>query len=283
MGIKKLTDNEFKKIRKLVYENIGVNLTEKKRALIISRLSRRLRKLNLYTFNEYIKYLNNNSEEIETFFNLITTNVTHFFREENHFNYLRDIYLPELKQQENKIIRVWSAGCSTGEEPYTLALVLYEYFKEKNHQINILASDINTDVLNRAAIGIYKKEAVENISYEMLTTHFKLGIGKNKGLFKIKDHIKKLVTFKKINLTTVKKFPIKKKLDIIFCRNVFIYFNQKTQRQVLNKFHDYLKANGRLFMGHSERINPEKCGNKCWQMCKPTIYRPILGNKGGIN
>lgn len=279
MAIEQISNQEFKKIQELVYENIGVNLTAKKKALVVSRLSKRIRDLNFHNFSEYINFVQENPEECEKFLNSITTNVTKFYREKNHFAYLKNVFLPQiLKNKNRKNIFCWSAACSTGEEPYTLAIVLHEFFQNKNWKIKILASDINTDVLQRASRGIYKKEKVKNISYDLLTRHFQLGTGPNKGLFKIKKYLRKMVTFKKINLKNKEQYP-EKKPDFIFCRNVFIYFNQQTTNSILNNFYQKLPVYGRLFLGHSEKIKTNEHNNR-WQLCQPTIYKKQSGVAG---
>lgn len=270
-----LNDEDFFALRSLVYQNIGVNLTDAKRSLVISRLSKRLRELNITVFSDYMNLIKTNSDELEILFNLITTNVTKFFREEHHFNYLTDVYLPNLEQQagsDKKTIRAWSAACSTGEEPYTLAMVLHNYFeKKKDWKIKILASDINTETLSKAENGIYTKDEVSDIPYNLLTKHFMLGTGENKGLFKVKDELKKLISFKQINLTGNKPFPIGDELNFIFCRNVFIYFDKETQGKVLSRFNDHLSRDGILFLGHSESIHTP--GSKdVWRLIRHTIY-----------
>ncbi|MCK8824817.1 CheR family methyltransferase [Fuchsiella alkaliacetigena] len=277
----RLSEAEFERIRRLVYDSIGVNLTDSKKPLIISRLSKRLRKLNLSTFDEYIDFLEKDSAELETMFNLITTNVTKFFREDHHFEYLKHSFLPKLEAEaqrsaRKKSLRAWSAGCSTGEEPYSLAIVLKDYFAEQEDwQISILASDINTEVLREAQEGVYIQKKVEDIPYELLTKYFKLGTGPNQGLFKVKKSLRSLISFKQINLTSPEPYPIGEELDIIFCRNVFIYFNLQTQKRVLKRFYEHLAPGGLLMLGHSEKIDlmDEEAGD--WRLVEATIYQRL--------
>ena len=270
-----LNDEDFLALRSLVYQSIGVNLTDTKRSLVISRLSKRLRELNITVFGDYMNLIKANSDELEILFNLITTNVTKFFREEHHFNYLTNQYLPNLEQRVGsgkKAIRAWSAACSTGEEPYTLAMVLHNYFeKKKDWNIRILASDINTETLSKAESGIYTKDEVSDIPYELLTRYFKLGTGENKGLFKVKDELKKIISFKQINLTGNNPYPIGDELNFIFCRNVFIYFDRDTQSKILARFNDHLSRDGILFLGHSESIHSPG-GKDVWRLIRHTIY-----------
>lgn len=275
----KLTDKEFHHIRQLVYNSIGVNLTEAKKTLVISRLSRRLRELNLESFSSYIVILEKNQQELEKMLNLITTNVTKFFREEHHFNYITKYFLPILEQQAaqgliDKSIRVWSAGCATGEEPYTIAMVLHNYFSHKeNWDIKIMASDVNTETLKKAYTGIYTKEEVAGIPYQFLTKYFKLGTGVNMGKFKVKNVLRQLITFKRINLIAAKEYPIGKQLDMIFCRNVFIYFDKPTQGEILNRYYKHLNNNGLLLLGHSESMNSTVDAGTRWLLLKHTIYK----------
>jgi len=276
-----LSSEEFAEIRRIVYESIGVNLNEPKKALVISRLSKRLKELNLANYSQYLQYLKSNPEEVDNLFNCITTNVTSFFREAHHFEYLLNNFLPAVESSvsSNKTgrkIRAWSAGCSTGEEPYTLAMVLNDYFRGKNGwKINILASDINTDALEKARRGIYRQQELKDISYEYLKKHFKLGTGSNKGLFKVKENLQQMITFSQLNLASTEKYPITEPLDFIFCRNVFIYFDKQTRARVLKHFHYHLITGGLLFLGHSESIDlaDEKSGR--WRSVKHTVYEKL--------
>ncbi len=276
-----LTDKEFLAIREMIYNSIGVNLTESKRALTISRLSRRLRELQLKDVSAYLGYVRENPGELDTMFNLITTNVTKFFRENHHYAYLVEEYLPRLEELAAaglvpRRLRCWSAGCSTGEEPYTIAMVLHRYFKgHKNWKIQILASDINTETLQKAREGIYSKDEVEGIPYENLKTYFKLGTGPNAGFFKVKDMLRELITFRRINLTSAGEYPVGEALNFIFCRNVFIYFDKETQQRVLKRYHRHLMEGGLLFLGHSESINTVSGNAGRWRLLKHTIYQKL--------
>ncbi len=275
-----LSDGEFRRIQDLVYDSIGVSLTEAKRALVVSRLSRRLREIDINSFSEYLDYLERNPKELEEIMNRITTGVTRFFREKHHFQYLKQEYLPYLEGRVKEkgikpCIRAWSAGCSTGEEPYTLAMVLDNFFGSKNNwRLKMLASDINTEVLNKARQGIYSRQEIEGIPYSLLTRYFQLGTGQNEGKLKVKDGLRRMITFRKINLSRPNKYPLADPLHIIFCRNVFIYFNRETQNMILNAFHRHLIPNGLLFLGHSESIDADTAAGK-WRLIKHTIYRRL--------
>ena len=271
--VEEISDKIFNHISDLIYQEIGVHLPQKKKAMVNSRLSKRIRKLGINDFEAYCQYLENNKQELLHLFNTLTTNVTHFFREKHHFDFLCDNVFPQMKKKKpNKKVRCWSAGCSSGEEAYTLAILLSEFFNQ-SWDSKILATDINTEVLNVAKKGIYHQRQVKKVPYDLLTKYFQLGTGENKGLFKVKSKLKRLVYFKRSNLNQ-KQYPIKSKLDFIFCRNVFIYFNAETQAEILNRFHRYLKPGGYLFLGHSESINRAEQKNK-WQPMGKTIYKKV--------
>lgn len=279
-----ITDEQFNTIRTMVYDSIGVNLTDAKRQLVVSRLSRRLRELKIDSFGSYLEYLQKNRSELEVLFNRITTGVTKFFRENHHFQYLTSDFLPGYEEEREKAkkdlrIRGWSAGCSTGEEPYTIAMVLHDYFlkRKKKPKIQILASDINTDVLAKARKGIYKKNEVMDVPYDFLRRYFLLGTGPHKGTLKVKKDLSDSIIFRQINLTAHREFPISEPLTFIFCRNVFIYFNRETQLRLLDKFHENLIPGGLLFLGHSESIPYEssKGGNPKWRLIRQTIYERL--------
>jgi chemotaxis protein methyltransferase CheR len=255
-----LSFREFNKFRELIHNKTGISLGDQKRDLVISRLTKRLRILNIKTFDEYYHYVlkENNNEEITAMINRITTNVTSFFREGHHFRVLRETVLPRLleKKSANKTrkIRIWSAGCSTGQEPYSIAITLADFFQGRlNWDIKILATDLDTDVLSTGEKGIYPESSVCNISSEQLRRYFKKGIGENKGIYQISNQIKNMVVFRRLNLT-LKRFPIRGPLDIIFCRNVIIYFSNELKIGLIKKFNQLLDDDGYLFMGHSESL-----------------------------
>jgi len=180
-----LTQVTFTKIQKLIYDEIGVNLKTSKKTMVKARLLKRLRRLGFTSFEEYLEFLNHNNQELVILYNFLTTNVTHFFREKHHFKYMQEQVLPKLLIEDKKIIRVWSAGCSSGEEVYSLAIILKEFFP-KSWKIKILGTDINTEVLKIASTGIYSQKSVEKIPYALLKKYFLLGSGENEGFFKVK-------------------------------------------------------------------------------------------------
>ncbi len=253
--VKELTDDEFDYFRHTIYKESGINLTDLKRALVQSRLIRRLRALQLSSFHEYQSYLKNNyDEEIDNFINVITTNKTDFFRENKHFEYMKNVIFPEFEKLNKKKIRIWSAGCSTGEEPYSIAITCQEYYKDrKDIDCKILATDIDTNVVDFASNGIYKNETVNVIDEKLLKKYFLKGTGENSGKYKTKPILQDMIVFKKLNLLD-DVFPMKGKFDIIFCRNVIIYFDRDTQSKLFEKFSRYISDNGYLFIGHSENL-----------------------------
>jgi chemotaxis protein methyltransferase CheR len=268
-----LSNDEFLQLRQFVLQSIGVNLTDAKRALVVSRLSKRIKSCGLDTFANYLKLVKANKQEEEILFNLITTNVTKFFREDHHFDYITNEFIPRFKESSAKVVRIWSSACSSGEEPYSIAIALEKALKGKrNLDYKVLASDINTEMLKKAKLGIYRREEVEGVPYEDLKMGFKLGQGENAGFLKIKENLQKKIVFQRINLVSEQHYPLKEKVDIIFCRNVFIYFSKETQKQILDRFYECLQQGGLLMLGHSESI-PAAEGK--WRLIEKTIYEKI--------
>ena len=276
-----LNDEDFLCIKELTRKSVGINLTEAKRPLIVSRLSRRLRTLNFGSFSQYCDYVAGNEKELETMVNLLTTNVTKFFREKHHFDFLRDVLFPELLHQADngereKKIRIWSAGCSTGEEPYTIAIVLEEFRRNNpDWDYRILASDVNSEVLEEAQNGIYPWEKIKTVAYPQLREFFAMGTGEKQGFFRVKKKIRKKVIFRKINLNLPEEYPRRYDLDAIFCRNVFIYFDRESQNNILKKFAGRLRPFGFLFLGHSETISFPTQKDQKWKSVQHTIFQRI--------
>ncbi len=256
-----LTDREFHLFQRLIHTEVGISLSEHKRELVRSRLARRLRVHGCASFQEYYDRLMagelGEGERVQML-NAITTNKTDFYRERAHFDFLADEFIPAVKAQAARTgerrIRIWSAGCSTGEEPYTIAITLREALGSLlAWDIRILASDVDTDVLARAAQGIYHEERVADIPKASLARHFLRGTGSQAGLVRVTDEVRELVTFRRINLLE-DPWPIRATFDCIFCRNVMIYFDKATQRRLVERFAGYLKTAGYLFLGHSESL-----------------------------
>lgn len=256
-----INDTEFELLRKLIKELTGINLSDQKKMLVVSRLSKRLRELNLSSFTSYYNYVTKHKDgrqELNHLINRITTNKTDFYRERHHFEFLKDVLLPRLYEEGRKSgrlkLRIWSAGCSSGEEPYTIAITLKEFFKHKpGWDIKILATDLDTEMLDKAVKGVYSEHVVAPIPPEYLCTYFKKGIGANKGLFLIKESLKEIITYRKHNLVT-EELSARNPFDIIFCRNVIIYFDEATKLKIIDSFYENLKSGGYLFLGHSESL-----------------------------
>ena len=264
-----LSAKEFNLISDLVYNKSGITLHDGKKELVKSRLSKVLRKKNIDTFREYYKILVNDSsgDEIIAMIDAISTNFTSFFREIKHFEFLKSDIFPKLKK--NDLIRVWSAGCSSGEEVYTLLICFMEYFGEKSaNNFRFSATDISTRVLNKAIKGIYHKDCCKKISLDLLRKYFQKGSSNFDGYYKIKGKYSKLVDFKRLNF--METFSFADKFDVIFCRNVMIYFNKETQEILVNKFWNSLKDEGYLFIGHSESLMSIQ---HKFKYVAPTIYQ----------
>lgn len=249
------TEADFKRIRELVYSHAGISLSDAKRSLVYSRLVRRLRRLNLASFGEYTDYLLSHLDiELAEFLNAITTNLTSFFRENHHFEILRDQVLPELMTvKKDRRIRIWSAGCSTGEEPYSIAMTVKEFLPAGcGWNVKILATDLDTNVLQKARSGVYDSDRVSQVNKTLMHRWMRNGIGSNAGLVRVVGEIQEMITFNRLNL--MESWPMRGLFDVIFCRNVVIYFDKEAQGRLFDRFADYLTPNAHLFVGHSETL-----------------------------
>jgi chemotaxis protein methyltransferase CheR len=243
-------EEDFWAISQLAYRHTGIVLGEHKKNLVYGRLSRRIRLLKMASFRDYIQAIDDGThEEFDEFLNTITTNLTSFFREEHHFDYLKSTILPQIQQSGSSSVRIWSAGCSTGEEPYSIALTIQRHFnKPKN--VKILATDLDANVLKHGREGIYDSSRIEGVDIDMLKGHFKRD--KNTGAVTAKESLKNMIVFNRLNL--LGEWPMKGKFDVIFCRNVLIYFDKETQKRLIDRYVDVLKPKGYLIIGHSENI-----------------------------
>lgn len=258
-----LTEKEFSLFRDLIYKEAGIALGGSKQQLVESRLSKRLRTCNLTSFTQYYKYLNENDrdgEERLKMINALTTNKTDFFREQHHFDYLKATVFPMLEQKARETgerrIRIWSAACSSGEEPYTLAMTVLDHFGPASFHgwdIRILASDVDTDVLNHARQGVYAADRVADVPRDVLKRHFLKASKDPDAPVQVRPELQELITFRRINFIEP-QWPINTFFDIIFCRNVMIYFDEVTQDRLLTRFADQLVPEGHLFIGHSESV-----------------------------
>lgn len=269
-----LKDSEFAKISKLVYEQCGINLHEGKRELVKARLGARLREGNYKSFSDYCHYVTTKEgkDELISMIDSISTNLTSFFREESHFVRLRVIVSSILEKAGSggavPKINVWSAGCSTGEEPYTIAITIKEVAGMRPLDAKILATDISTKVLRVAEAAIYPEERVKKISASVLGKYFQIGNGRSEGYYRIKKNIKDIITFKRFNL--MDEFPSESDYDVIFCRNVMIYFDKVTQTKLVNKYYGSLKKDGYFFVGHSESLTSLK---HPFKYIEPSVYQ----------
>ncbi len=237
----------------------GITLNPSKKTMVESRLIRRLRELDLSSYKEYLSYLKTNMEEKEKFINSLTTNLTDFFRERAHYDYLKKNIYPEIKHNnQDKKIRVWSAASSTGEEVYSIAFCLHEYFGEMlDWDYKVLGTDIDTNVLETARNGVYNKSLLKTVSPDMVMKYFQKGSGGNLDKVRIKTIIKNNVKLRQFNLLT-DSFDSDIQFDFIFLRNVLIYFDNDVIEIAANTMHKYLKPGGYLFIGHSETLNNVK-------------------------
>ena len=243
-----LTPADFERIRKLIYDHAGIVLSPAKQDMVYSRLARRLRACGDRSFAQYIGRLERDRTEWETFVNSLTTNLTSFFREAHHF----DILAERMRRvAERRTIRIWCNAASTGEEPYSLAITACEAFNTLSPPVQIIASDIDTSVLAHAERGVYRDDRVARISPEMLRRYFEQGAGLASGEHRVRPELKRLLTFRRINLLDA-VWPVQGPLDAIFCRNVMIYFDKTTQYGILKRFGPLLRKDGALFAGHSE-------------------------------
>lgn len=253
-----LSDAEFKKLTGLIKELTGIVLGDHKMEMLYGRLARRLRHLNMNSFSEYCALLDSNRAETESGFlvNAVTTNLTKFYRESHHFDSLGD-HLISLQNNSNrkegrKSIRIWSAGCSSGEEPYSIASVVQSKVPANSAwDVRILATDLDTNMLDKGKNGLYSRTSVEAIP-DNYKQEFKGIMSLNGDDLHVKEQAKRLVHFKQLNL--LHKWPMKKKYDVIFCRNVLIYFDSATKENLVRRYADMLHPNGLLFLGHSESL-----------------------------
>ena len=249
------SDADFQRVRRMVRQQLGIALSDSKRQLVYGRLSRRLRALQLREFDTYLQRVEaGDSEELQHFRNAITTNLTSFFREKHHFEFLAQRLLPQLEFQNrgSRRIRIWSAGCSTGEEPYSIAMVLLESAAHlvRNWDVRILATDIDTNVLEHATRGIYGNERLEKLDSTRVLRWFDRIAGHEH--CKVSDAVRQMVTFRELNL--ISDWPMSGPFDLIFCRNVIIYFDRETQRQIVGRMQSLQRPGDYLILGHSESL-----------------------------
>ncbi len=272
-----LTDEELRLISDLVYQKFGIVLGQRKRALIVGRLQKVLRQSGFSHFKAYYDYVLNDAsgQALSTLIDRISTNHTFFFRENEHFTFLAEKVLPEIEQQRQnrrtKKLKIWIAGCSSGEEPYTIAMIILEYFgtKIKEWNLNLLATDISTPALQKAVAAVYQPDNLTALPKKFLINYFqKLPDGN----YQVQDNVRKMILFRRLNLIKG-AFPFKSEIDIIFCRNVMIYFDRETRARLVDAYANLMPPGGWLFIGHSESIGRD---NPNFKYIQPAVYRKIV-------
>lgn len=254
-----LTNEQFQRIANFIQKNVGIKMPEQKKIMVQSRLYARLKELKISNFDDYIDYVFQQNaqgeEEIALMINVITTNLTSFFRESNHFDFMTNTALPEIAK-EYPTVEIWSAACSSGEEPYTLSIVMQEFMRTHPSAIrdfSILATDISSRMLDKAINAVYPMESVENISYDLKKRYFLRSKNKENPLVRLNPYTRGKVKFDRLNFMD-DDYSISTSKNIIFCRNCLIYFDKPTQESVIRKLIKHLVPGGYLFLGHSETI-----------------------------
>ena len=270
-----LSDREFSYITDLLFERFGIFLSDQKRVLVAGRLSKRLRELELSTFTDYIEYLSADKTggELSELINRITTNHSFFFRERDHFDFLSQAVLPEIEEggkmkSGGPSVRIWSAGCATGEEVYSISMLLKERYGQRLSAIDpgLLATDISLAALTEAKAGEYAEAKLRELPVNYRNSYF---FKKDESTWAISEDIRSMVMFKRLNLMA-DSYPMKGLFDAVFCRNVMIYFNPESREKVVNAIYRYVKPGGYLFIGHSESLNRETCP---FEYVRPAVYR----------
>ena len=249
------TNADFTRVQALIYKHAGISLHDGKHAMVYSRLSRRLRDTRHDSFETYLSWLEKqpaDAPEWQEFVNALTTNLTSFFRESHHF----DIFAQHLRTRSSGLWKVWCNAASTGEEPYSIVMTALESLGA-NAQFKLMASDLDTKVLATAAAGVYRLDNVKNLSSERLHRFFMRGKGSNEGMVRVKPELRRMIDFIQVNLIR-DDWPFQEPFDVVFCRNVMIYFDAPTQRRVLEKIHRVLKPGGLLFVGHAENFSESR-------------------------
>lgn len=274
-----LSDREFSRVKARVYAQAGISLSDSKRTLVVSRLSKIVRQLRLNSFDAYLDYLERGATESDAqdFVNALTTNLTRFYREDHHFEHLVT-YVGQLMERRPRVgpdgkpkLRIWSAGCSTGPEPYTIGMCLYAAYPElKRWDFKILATDIDTNVLAKAATGVYPENELNGLSAERQRQFERLGDGN----VRVPVAIRQLISFKPLNL--MQPWPVKGPFDAIFCRNVAIYFDKPTQGELFSRLGALIVPEGFLYIGHSENLGS---GGDGFRLVGKTIYQSKLTQK----
>lgn len=248
------TQADFRRIQSLIYKRVGISLADGKQNMVYARLASRLRETGLPSFRAYIDSLaDDDAPEWVEFANALTTNLTSFFRENHHFPILAK-HLASRCQERGEPLTIWCSAASTGEEPYTIAMTAIEALGRDAANVRILATDINTEVLEHARAGVYRLDQLSAVSPERQRRFFLRGRGRHEGYVRVRDELRERITFQQLNLIA-DGWPMKRRFDVIFCRNVMIYFDKPTQRRLLERFAPLLRQDGLLFAGHSESFS----------------------------
>lgn len=270
------TRQDFERVRKLIHDHAGIALSESKQELVYSRLSRRLRATGAPTFARYLNLLeSHDAHEWEAFTNSLTTNLTSFFREQHHFPILAEY----LRAHQDGHMTLWCAAASTGEEPYSMAMTAVDALGGFDIPVSIIATDLDTRVLETASAGIYPEDRVSKLPPEKLSRYFQRGTGDKNGLVRVRKELRDMITFRQLNLLH-NNWPLRAPIDIIFCRNVMIYFDKPTQLEILKKFAPLLRSDGLLFAGHSESFHH---AGEYFRMRGKTVYELTSRFKSGCN
>jgi len=264
----RLSTSVFKQIQSLMYHQFGISLSDQKKDLVVSRLADRLRQRGLRSYEEYLQLVGNSEDELSAMVDALTTNHTSFYREPEHFQYLERAVLPQLQTKPS--LSIWSAGCATGEEPYTIACWLLEKLAPPRPQSTILATDISGRALKTAQQGTYPEDRFAGLQAPWRKRFLLRGEGKRQGWYRFKPEVQSMVHFKYLNLN--EPFPGLGMFDIIFCRNVMIYFDQPTRDRLLARLAQQLRPGGHFLPGHAESLTPELHG---MMRTHPAVYRKI--------
>ena len=263
----------FDYIRSYLYDVAGITLADRKKQMVENRINKRIKELNLSGFDQYVVRLRDDTrqEEMVNLVNALTTNVTHFFRENHHFDHLRGYMGDLLQARDGRRIRVWSAACSIGAEPYSMAMVLYDVMQDLKLRADarILATDIDTLALARARMGSYHDKTLKGIAPTVLKKHFTVSDESGEQVYTVKQYLRQMVAYNYLNFN-VASWPMSRQFDAIFCRNVLIYFDRAKQQEYIGKMLSYLKPGGFLYLGHSEHAVMD---NKGYKVCGQTIYQ----------
>lgn len=256
-----ISEKSFRRLSDIVYQESGISLGDQKRVMLSTRIARRLKATKCRTYEEYVDYVSSpehKDEELVFMLNVVTTNKTDFFREKHHFDYMTDVLLPKLDKENSfssaNPFRVWSAGCSSGEEPYTLSFVLSEFFNGDTSKYRILATDLSTKVLNKAMKGIYPENTVADIPKYLRLKYMQRGGGEWAKYWRVIPEMRRTITFGKLNFID-SDYMIREKFNMIFHRNVMIYFDRNTRASIVGKLCRQLIDRGYLFIGHSETLH----------------------------